>query len=191
MPRDYAQRGARRSQTQQKGALPAWVWLVFGLSMGLVVAAFVYISRPATALPGQTAETAKPQPPPPAGKKAGGKSGMALPPAEPERFSFYKELKKQKVYIPRDELPPVKKPAAPQPELYMIQVASYRAVSDAENLKANLALLGIETRIEKVSVDDTDTYFRVRAGPLPRERAESILARLDENGLDGMMVRAN
>lgn len=190
MARDYAQRGARRSQTQQRKALPGWVLLVLGLSMGLAVAAFVYISRPAEPMPGAAAEA-----PPPAKKPAAnGKAGLSLPPEEKETYSFYKELKKQKVYIPRDEKPRPPKPAPKAPtedERFLIQIASYRSANEAENLRAQLALIGIEARIEKVSVNDAETYFRVRAGPLPRGQAEAMLARLDENQFDGMMLRAN
>jgi cell division protein FtsN len=186
MARDYAQGSRnRRPQTQQKGALPAWAWLVFGLSIGLAVAAFVYISRPAGSRDTPAvAEAASKNAP---AKKAG---RIALPPEEKERFTFYKDLKKQQVYIPRDERPAAKKPAAAE-DLYLIQVASFRAVSDAEREKASLALLGLQARIEKVTVDDQDTYFRVRIGPMGTASAQTTLARLQENGIQGMVVKAN
>lgn len=188
MPRDYAQRGPRRSQTQQRGSLPAWVWLVFGLSIGLAVAAFVYISRPTGSVTVLSADKPAGEAAPAA--KKGGR--LALPPEEKERFTFYKDLKKQTVYVPRDDRPPPPKaPAAAAEDLYLIQVASYRSVSDAEKEKANLALLGVEARIEKVTVDDKDTYFRVRVGPMNTERAQSVLAQLQENGSQGILVKAN
>lgn len=191
MARDYAQRGPRRSQTQQRGQLPSWAWLVFGLSMGLAVAAFVYISRPAGSLQDMASSTPPPKPVTPPAPVAGKNGRLPLPPAEKERFSFYEALKKQKVYIPRDDRPPpTKAPAASAPELFLVQVASYRAVSDAENEKAKLALLGIESRIEKVTVDDRETYFRVRIGPLGEDRTQATLARLSENGMHGMVVKA-
>lgn len=213
MARDYAQRGGgkRRPQTQRKGGLPAWIWLVFGLSVGLAVAALVYISRPAGPMPGAVEETPpeplaektenkpadKPKTPTkPAAKPAGKKDRLPLPPEEEERFTFYKDLKKQRVpLIPRDERPakPVPKPvvAKPAEDVFLIQIASYRAVSDAENQRANLALLGIEARIEKVTVDDKDVYFRVRSGPVNREKAQALVSRLHDNGMEAILLKAN
>lgn len=192
MAKDYAQRGgSRRSQTQQKGGLPAWVWMVFGLSIGLAVAAFVYISRPHGALPGQSEAPPAKAEREPARKKT---ERIPLPPEEKDRFSFYKDLKKQSAYIPRDERPAIKRPPEPasgEEQLYLIQVASFRTNADAENQKANLALLGIEARIEKVTVDDKDTYFRVRVGPADAERTQTLLGRLQDNGLNGLVVKAN
>lgn len=211
MARDYGQRGGngkRRAQTKQKPALPSWIWLVFGLSVGLAVAAFVYISRPAEPMPSvasessaEAAETAsdqnkaKPPKPKAVNAKSGSKNNLPLPPEEEERFTFYKDLKKQRVpVIPRDERPPkaTPKPATPVAEdQFLIQVASYRAVSDAENQRASLALLGIESRIEKVTVDDKDVYFRVRSGPVNRAKAEVLVARLHDNGIDAIVLKAN
>jgi len=190
MARDYAQSSrSRRPQTQQKVRLPSWAWLVFGLSMGLAVAAFVYISRPAG--PMVEAATAAPAAKPAVAEPVAKNGRLPLPPQEKERFTFYKNLKEQKVYIPHDERPaPVKAPATAE-DLYLIQVASYRAVSDAEKEKANLALSGVEARIEKVTVDDRETYFRVRVGPMGVDRAQSTLARLQENGFHGIVVKAN
>ena len=199
MARDYASRGPRRSQVQQRGQLPGWAWLVFGLSMGLAVAAFVYISRPAGAMREDAVVlTGKPADAVPAKTRNG---RLALPPEEKERFTFYKNLKEQKVYIPRDERPPPPRPAtpaaaatapaAPAQELFLIQVASFRASAEAEKEKARLALVGVESRIEKVTVDDRETYFRVRVGPMSVERAQAALARLQENGFNGIVVKAN
>lgn len=189
MPRDYAQRGPRRPQAQQTGKLPNWVWLVFGLSMGLAVAAFVYISRPAGTLraedPPAPPRAAAAAPPPAKGR-------LPLPPEEKERFTFYKDLKQQQVYIPGDERPPTPKPRAqPAEDLFLIQVASFRGLGDAEREKARLALLGVEARIEKVTLDDRETYFRVRIGPMKAARARTTLAQLQENGVQGNVVKAN
>src|SRR5438445_641887 len=99
MAKDYAQRGGgRRNQTRQKGALPAWVWMVFGLSIGLAVAAFVYISRPAGSLPGwQVEKTDEGKDTKKTAPAKSGKGAIPLPPEETERFTFYKKLKNQKI----------------------------------------------------------------------------------------------
>lgn len=206
MARDYGQRGGngkRRAQTKQKPALPSWIWLVFGLSVGLAIAAFVYISRPAEPMPSvadeavaeapETApEKAKSKPKPKPKTKSGNKNNLPLPPEEEERFTFYKDLKKQRVpVIPRDERPVKATASKPAEELFLIQVASYRAVSDAENQRASLALIGIESRIEKVTVDDKDVYFRVRSGPVNQAKAQILISRLHDNGIEAIILKAN
>lgn len=47
---------------------------------------------------------------------------------------------------------------------YVLQVGSYQVYDDADKLKAQLALSGIISFIQKATVDGRD-YFRVRTGP--------------------------
>jgi cell division protein FtsN len=48
---------------------------------------------------------------------------------------------------------------------YVLQVGSYRNFADADRVRAQLALQGIESKIQRVSVDN-DTWHRVRVGPI-------------------------
>lgn len=213
MPRDYAQRNpnprrhTRRAKGRSGGGVPGWVWLIAGLSFGLAVAALVYIRRP-LAPPavepvaseevtadssGETREkprnTRNRNSKPPA---------LPLPPKEKDRFTFYEILKNQEVVLPPEAAkaaqPPKPAPAAGQPPAtggsYIIQVASYRAQTEAEKQKANLALLGIESRIESVTIDGKDTFYRVRIGP-ERDwaRVQATMTRLDANGIQALLVK--
>jgi cell division protein FtsN len=47
---------------------------------------------------------------------------------------------------------------------YILQAGSFRRAEEADTLKANLALLGVEADIQKVTVDN-NTWHRVRIGP--------------------------
>jgi len=75
---------------------------------------------------------------------------------------------------------------------YLVQVASLRKESDAEQLKARLALLGIRSSIQQVTVNGKD-YHRVRAGPYRgrhrRWEMNKTHALLSSNGLQGMTIR--
>jgi len=72
---------------------------------------------------------------------------------------------------------------------YLVQVASLRKASDAEQLKARLALLGIRSSIQQVTVNGKD-YHRVRAGPYRgRQEMNKTRALLSSNGLQGMTIR--
>ena len=202
MPRDYAKsrpsRGAKRPSASRRGGksqpLPGWVWLVLGLSIGLLVAAFVYVAKP------------KPIPPPaPAGNAVAITSGrpapdsagqIPLPPKQPSRFSFYEMLPSYEVVIPREDARDSAKSGRAttadiaQPGQYLIQVGSYRSRDEAERNRASLALLGVESRIEQVTIDQKETWFRVRVGPESNlVRAQEILDRLDQNGVKGILVK--
>jgi len=181
-----ARRGASKSKSQP---LPGWIWLVLGLSIGLVVAAFVYIVRPkgpAAALPVASA----PSP------KTDAKGRILLPPKQPSRFSFYEMLPSYEVVIPREDARDSAKSGRAttadiaQPGQYLIQVGSYRSRDEAERNRASLALLGVESRIEQVTIDQKETWFRVRVGPESNlVRAQEILDRLDQNGVKGILVK--
>src|SRR5690606_12913413 len=142
--RDYAQRGRNNSrQARGRGAsarsgLPGWIWMVVGLSAGLVVAAFVYISRPVEQ---KTIVRSEPVVAPARTNK---NAPIPLPPKEKARFTFYEILKSQEVVLPKEA---ARDPDAPAPgaapagsDRYIIQVASFRAQADADRQKASLAL---------------------------------------------------
>ncbi len=48
---------------------------------------------------------------------------------------------------------------------YILQAAAYTNSHDADHLRARLALSGIESYTEKVSVEGRGSYYRVRLGP--------------------------
>jgi cell division protein FtsN len=195
MARDYAKGrssgrsgGARRSSGKSSSwPLPGWVWLVFGLSIGLVVAAVAYIVRPKTHVATVPAH--------PAPKQAEN-ARIPLPPKQPSRYSFYDMLPSYEVVIPRKDAAAAarnSKAATPDiasPGQYVIQVGAYRSHDEADRSRANLALLGIESRIEQVTIDEKDIWYRVRIGPEDSlAKAQDILDRLDQNGIKAVLMK--
>jgi cell division protein FtsN len=80
------------------------------------------------------------------------------------------------------------KPASPGS--YLLQVGSFKRAADAERLKAELALLGISTSVESVTINDGQIYHRVRTGPLDGKQAmEQMKATLKRHGKDPMAVK--
>jgi cell division protein FtsN len=72
---------------------------------------------------------------------------------------------------------------------YLLQVGSFRDQSDAEQLKARLALLGITARIQSVTVNDA-TWHRVRVGPVNGVRqADELRNRLSGNGIESLVMK--
>lgn len=210
MARDYAHRSSSSSGRRQtrnsnrngssNGGVPGWVWLIAGLSFGLAVAAFVYIKRPASApLPGAAdgalehpADTNKTDT-----RKSGRLPALPLPPKEKERFTFYEILRNQEVVLPKEVAkavqPPAQTAATPAGSgSYIIQVASYRSRDEADKQRASLALLGIESRIESVTIDGKDTFYRVRIGPDNNwAHVQTTMARLESNGIQALLVKLN
>jgi len=187
MSKDYAHKGGGGRQTAG-GGMPGWLWLLVGVALGFAGAAGYYISRPAGEARVAAAAGAEKG-------RADDKKKITIPPKEPSRFTFYELLPDYEVVVPKDLL---KAKPAPGPDAgapataagrYLIQVGSFRERAEAEQQKANLALLGIESRIEKVTIDNDQTWYRVRIGPeSDQRRVENVMGRLEENGIKGLVM---
>lgn len=114
---------------------------------------------------------------------------QAAAPATPETapsFDFYKML-------PSDassEAPPSPQPAAIKTRYYL-QAGAFQNPADADNLKAQLALLGIETVIQTRDLGgDLGVFHRVRVGPF-RETDEINRTRalLTQNNIPATLVK--
>jgi len=210
MARDYAKQrnpngnrrggaAANRRDKDSGGGLPGWIWLMLGLAIGLAVAVFVYIGRPANKV---TLGSAQPAANNAVATDNDGRKTVALPPKQPSRFAFYELLPSYEVVIPRENskgakagqtpppAPPDVKQALAEPGQYLIQVGAFRSREEADKHRASLALIGIESRIEQVTIDQRDTWFRVRIGPeATLAKAQAILDRLESNDIKGMLVK--
>ena len=60
---------------------------------------------------------------------------------------------------------------------YMLQAGSYKSQQDADKLKAQLALMGHSSTIQKVTIQGQGDFYRVRLGPFVSHDA---MARADE-----------
>ncbi|MGQ0528619.1 MAG: SPOR domain-containing protein [Panacagrimonas sp.] len=202
MGRDYVARNRRPAP--KPAGLPGWVWLVAGLSMGLVVAAVVYIGRPTEPMPMAPAAGAAKLTPQAAKPK------VEIPPKEDPRFDFYTLLEKEQVVVPAQtapaqatQKPPPREaePAAPSAnaaaavgtstgDQYLIVAGAFREPGNADEHRARLALAGIESNIERIQGQDNSTWHRVRIGPEPSlARAQSVLSKLQSNGFEGRVVK--
>lgn len=158
----------RRRRSTRKKPLPGWIWMMFGLSIGLVVAAGVYVRGPQAGRPSVDAAPSevKSEPRSPAPQASAGQTEE--PQSDDEmHFDFYELLPNFEVVVPEIETAVTPGPGAAavsEPGVYVVQAGSFRRLQDADRRQANLALLGVESTIQNVTVDST-TYFRVRIGP--------------------------
>lgn len=76
-------------------------------------------------------------------------------------------------------------------ESYMIQVGSFKKLADADGFRAKLALLGIESKVQTVTIDDKDTWHRVQIGPIAgRDQADKLQKQLRNNDIDSLLLKA-
>jgi cell division protein FtsN len=162
--------------------------MLFGLSLGLVVAAGVYFSR-APSTGAETAAKTAPSPPRREGERTAAASARD---ADGPQFDFYEILPQYEVVVPEVETaasPAARSKAVEEPGSYVLQAGSFSALDDADRLKASLALLGIESRIQRVTIDD-DTFHRVRIGPISDlERLNRIRRQLRDADIDTMLMK--
>jgi len=72
---------------------------------------------------------------------------------------------------------------------YVLQVGSYRKFEEADRVRAQLALQGIESKVQRVSVDN-DTWHRVRVGPITDlPELNRVRSRLKEAEMDVLVIR--
>jgi cell division protein FtsN len=114
---------------------------------------------------------------------------------EPEpvlpQFDFYTILPEKEVVVPdyeigtraREERVGQAKTAS-----YILQAGSFREFKDADSLRAKLALMGIESKVEKAQVGNV-VWNRVKMGPYTQMTSVStIRTRLRENGIDVVVM---
>ena len=116
------------------------------------------------------------------------------PEEQPEdpRFTFYDMLPNFEVVIPEEE-PDVavdrELQAVMEPGLYVLQAGSFSTYADADRRRAELALHGIESNIQRVMIDDK-TYHRVRIGPTDDlDELNLLRSRLRTAEIDVLRIR--
>lgn len=180
-----------RSTSRKNQDYPGWVYGAFGLAIGLSVAAAVWVSDRRPAPPAQ--ETARQ----PASLDSALDRNGEEPAAEPQepkksRFDFYEMLPNFEVIVPEED-PSVAQDIEPkavvEPGIYVLQAGSFTAYADADRRRAELALQGISSTIQRVTIDDK-TYHRVRIGPIDDLDELNVLrSRLRAAKIDVLRIR--
>lgn len=104
------------------------------------------------------------------------------------RFDFYKILPGED----GDKQPkePQKGSTAAPKEAFFLQAGAFQNAPDADNLKARLALLGIEANIETSAVPDKGVWHRVRIGPYTSvEELNRTRDTLKQNGVQTTLIK--
>jgi hypothetical protein len=183
--KDSRRHDSRRRHRGVQNA-PGWIWMLVGLAIGLAVALVVYLrDRPGAAAPRPAASV-------PLHERAGEAEGDTDSGQPATHFDFYEMLPKFEVVIPetdREVHPDIAPIDVASPGAYVLQAGSFASYADADRRKAGLALQGIESTIQKVSIDNK-TFHRVRIGPVTDlERLNELRNRLREAEIEVLVIR--
>ncbi|MDD5295845.1 MAG: SPOR domain-containing protein [Rhodocyclaceae bacterium] len=121
------------------------------------------------------------------------------------RFEFYKilpgeETKPGEAAKPAETAQPAQATQAAKPaeaakpvgEPVFLQVGAFQNPAEADNLKARLALLGMEAGVQPATLPDKGTVYRVRLGPYAKpEEAASARSQLVQAGIQATVVKGN
>jgi len=198
MSRDYA----NTPKPKHPHSLPGWIWMLGGLIIGLFIAFLVYInentstsnksrfSETVTQIFNQTAKDTRDvtkqkttAPPKPSSNTTNKKP----------RFDFYTILPELEIAIPEQDLIHLEKqaPSTSSQKIpdYILQVGSFKQSKQADQLKAHLALQGIEANVQSVAIN-SDTWYRVRIGPINNlTTLNQIRKRLQKNDIASIVVK--
>ncbi|AOY01128.1 SPOR domain-containing protein [Jeongeupia sp. USM3] len=119
-----------------------------------------------------------------------------------ERFDFYKVLpelnKNDGTTTEAKPVAPAKKPESSPPAKVeaprgaYLQVGAFQNEQEADNLKAKLALVGVEATIQSSSTPDKGLWHRVRVGPFTSlADLDKARAQLKGSGIDSTVVKGN
>jgi cell division protein FtsN len=183
---------ARDYKSSQRRALDLRRYREFGygVALGVVLAAvaFVYLGAK-THKNADVADAPRPDP----HRAAPADTDPSAGTGKSQKYDFYEMLPNFEVVVPEKDKD-VKRdlPATAnveRPGVYMLQAGSYRNEADAERVRKQLAMMGVEAKVERVAVD-TDVWHRVRVGPISNlDELNKKRHQLQAAELDALLIR--
>lgn len=189
-----------------KKPVPGYIWMFAGLFIGLFAAFLMYLSKqPAedisfTKSVKQELQKAREQ------KKditvqedVQAKKSTSKTSDEKPRFEFYTILSELEVFVPEPEIESTNEVKTVNSrnnalsenspnKKYLLQAGSFKNNADAERLKATLGLLGVQSSIESVAINN-DSWHRVRIGPFSNpDHLRDTLSTLKQNNIHAMTM---
>ncbi len=200
-----AGRDLKGRKMSNKKPVPGYIWMFAGLAIGLFASFLVYLGKqPAeevsfTEAVKQELQKAREQQQidsQQADDKAQTQQDSTGENKKP-RFEFYTILSELEVFVPEPEAPAIEHPRANKTaaasntsstKKYLLQAGSFKSQQDAERLKASLALLGVQSSIQNVSINQ-DNWHRVRIGPFSNPTLlRETLSTLKQNNIHAMTM---
>ncbi len=199
MSRDYKS-SHRESRNGRSGSGSLLIGILIGLLLGLAVALAVawYINKMPTPFltrsqPPKSAAPDKgavPERSPGASARVDEKTDKAG--GEKPRFDFYKILPGSEETVSEQQFKDAQQKASTSKagETFFLQAGAFQSAPDADNLKARLALLGMEASVQLTTLPDKGVWHRVRVGPYTSvEELNRARDTLKQNGIDASLIR--
>lgn len=196
MTRDYKPAASRQKPAAKGNAF--FTGLLVGMILGIGVSIGVAILVTGGESPFVEHETSAPR-----AEAEAEQTAIPAAPAETEtpeskpaanRFDFYKilpgesQVTEQEVQQSRETPKPAQAPAAQ--ENYFLQVGAFQTEQEADNMKAKLALLGLEAVVQTANVPDKGVLHRVRVGPYTElDQISKARTELTRNGFNADLIK--
>jgi cell division protein FtsN len=186
--RDY--KGSERKGGSRNNSGSLFIGILIGLVLGLALALGVawYINKMPTPFQSK-APAAKPEPAKTVTTEPARTSDKSAKPAEEvkPRFDFYKILPGVEEPATDQQLRETKSAAR---ESFYLQAGAFQSAPDADNLKARLALIGVQASIQTTTLPDRGVWHRVRLGPYGSvEELNRTRDTLKRNGIDTTLIK--
>ena len=186
MAKDYKPRAMAKKKSGGGTLLGVFIGIIIGLCIAVGVA--WYMNK--TPIPFLT----KAKPPEKTAVEPG-KTAVIKPDekttqqVEKPRFEFYKILPGAEEPVTEQQMKQAAKTGA-HAENFLLQVGAFQNPAEADNLKARLALIGIEASVEPVDQAEKGTWYRVRVGPYTKvEEINRVRQTLAQNGIEASLVK--
>lgn len=203
MTRDYKPASRNKKAPSSGSGSSMLVGILIGLLLGLAIALGVaiylnkipgaFLSRGKTVEPAVTGEKAdrtdKAAKAPAAAKSPESGAKADIKGDDKPRFDFYNILPGDEAAKPKP-VPSAGESAPDAKEIFYLQAGAFQNAADADNMKARLALLGLEAAVQTTSSSDRGTFHRVRVGPFTRvDEVNRVRDTLKQNGIESTLIK--
>ncbi|MEH6910516.1 MAG: SPOR domain-containing protein [Oceanicoccus sp.] len=178
MTHDFAKKpkATKRKKKVVKKQTPGWVWLFIGIVAGVFVSFLGYLAN------------ITPEPAPEKIAQKVDEIREDVKKTVATKFDFYTLLPEREVIVPVEHEDVDSSPK--QATIYILQAGSFRSSNDADRLRAQLILMGLEAKVEQVSVANGDLWHRVQVGPFgDRSRLSKARGILLDQGIDTLLLK--
>lgn len=194
MAKDY-KNAANKKPENSPGLFNTILPFITGLVLGLLITFTIYLSQqndswmPFQAKP-ETSAVDTTAPATAVSQQSSSEADSAIP---PPKFDFYNILPNKELNISEwvAEEPTLQQPIVQDANsVFILQVGSFKQLEAADQVKAQLALLGITADIQRVVINGQDAIYRVRVGPFTdQQKLNEARLRLQENKFEFMLLK--
>lgn len=193
MSKDYkgsARKGGGESRKGGGGSLLVGILIGLLLGLGISLAVAWYINKMPTPFQARNGPAAKgdaTKSAPAEVVKGDDKSSKS---ESKPRFDFYKILPGSEEPVTDQQFKEAQQKPSPAKEWFFLQAGAFQNAPDADNLKARLALMGMEASVQTTTVPDKGVWHRVRVGPYSTvDDLNRARETLKQNGIETTLIK--